>query len=280
MGIGYINGKYIPLTEPVIPIEERGHQYGDGVYEVIRVYKGKPFMLSEHIDRLFISATAIKLQLECNKSYFNDLIKQAIKVSGLLESKIYLQITRGIAPRNHLFPDVPVSITMTVNEMIPLDPVFRESGVKAIFHEDERWANCHIKSLNLLPNILAKQAAQEMGCFEAILHRDGWITEGSSSNIFIVKNNELYTTPLSNKILAGITRRAVIQLCEKLSINVIQHPFRKKDLIEADEVFMTNTTNEVVPIVEVDGIYKIGFGTPGNMTKRLYQQFQQEIYQD
>lgn len=276
MGIGYINGKYIPLAEPVIPIDERGHQFGDGVYEVIRVYKGKPFRLNDHIDRLFISAEAIKLQLENDKSYFKSLIQQAIKVSGLLESKIYLQITRGIAPRNHLFPDVPVSVTLTVNEITPLDSVFRENGVKAMFHEDERWANCYIKSLNLLPNLLAKQIAYEEGCFEAIFHRDDWITEGSTSNIFIVKDGTVFTPPLSKKILAGITRKVVKQICERLSINVIEKPIRKKDVLEADEVFMTNTTNEVVPIVEVEGM-KIGFGKPGEFTNKLYQQFQQEI---
>lgn len=277
MGIGYINGKYIPLAEPVIPIDERGHQFGDGVYEVIRVYKGKPFMLNEHIDRLFISAKAIKLRLEYDKGYFNDLIHQSIKVSGLLESKIYLQITRGIAPRNHLFPEAPVSVTLTVNEIIPISSVFLENGVKAIFHNDERWANCHIKSLNLLPNLLAKQTAQEEGCFEAILHQGDWITEGSISNIFIVKSGTVYTPPLSKKILAGITRFVVKQICEELSIDIIEQPFQKKDVLEADEVFMTSTTNEIVPIVEVEGI-KIGPGKPGELTDTLYKQFQQRIH--
>ncbi|WP_428910941.1 D-amino-acid transaminase [Niallia sp. Krafla_26] len=276
MGLGFFNGKYIPLDEPVIPIEERGHQFGDGVYEMIRVYKGKPFKLNEHVERLFNSANAINLPLENDKSYFIDLILHTIKVSGLLECTVYLQITRGIATRNHIFPDVPVSISMTVKEITPLDPALYENGVNVIFHEDERWANCYIKSLNLLPNVLARQKANEKGCFEAILYRDEWVTEGSSSNVFIVKNGIVYTTPLSKRILEGVTRGVVIQICKKHDIHSIEKSFTKNQLLDADEVFITNTTGEIIPIVKVDNV-KIGPGIPGKVTKRLHRLFIQEI---
>lgn len=276
MSIGYFNGKYIPLDEPVIPIDERGHQFGDGVYEVVRVYEGKPFMLNEHIERLMNSAQAIRLNIEQTHQDFQKIIKDGIEISGLPHCSVYIQITRGVAPRNHVFPNVPVSITMTIKELVPLKESLRENGVTSIFHEDERWSNCYIKSLNLLPNILAKQAAFERGAFEAILVRDGYITEGSSSNIFMIKNNLVYTTPLSKHILAGITRLAVKQICEGLNIPVIEKSFTQEDIKHADELFLTSTTAEILPVVEVD-MQKIGEGTPGPLTNHLYHRFQQLV---
>src|SRR4051812_1093983 len=276
MSIGYINGKYIPLNELAIPIDERGHQFGDGIYEVIRVYNGKAFMLDEHLERLINSAKGIKLPIGQDAKDFRILINEAIGKSGLLECNVYLQITRGFAPRQHLFPDVPVSISMTVKSAAPLQQSLRGNGVSAIFHEDERWANCYIKSLNLLPNILAKQTAYEKGSYEAILVRDGVVTEGTSSNIFMVKKGKLYTTPLSKQILAGITRLAVKRVCEQINLEFIEQSYTKEELFQADEVFLTSTTSEVLPIVEVDG-QKIGTGKPGKVTNELYQKLQQMI---
>jgi D-alanine transaminase len=276
MSIGYINGKFVDLDELVIPIDERGHQFGDGVYEVIRVYNGKPFMIDEHVERLMNSCKAIKLPIIETPDDFKELILKAIEKSQLVECNVYLQVTRGIATRLHLFPDVPVSITMTVRPAKPLSTVIREKGETAIFHDDERWANCYIKSLNLLPNILAKQTAFESGCFEAILERDGFITEGTSSNVFIVKDEKVYTTPLTKHILPGITRIAVKSVANILSIEFVEKYFTRKELLEADEVFITSTTSEVLPIVKVED-HLIGNGKPGEMTKRIYQQFQELI---
>ncbi len=276
MGIGYINGKYIELNENAVPIEERGYQFGDGIYEVIRVYNGKPFMLDEHLERLIRSGMAIKLQIKQSMEDFRMLVKEAIAKSGLLNCCVYLQITRGISARNHLFPDVPVSISMTVKQIVPLPHSIREKGAAAILHEDERWANCYIKSLNLLPNVLARQNAYEQGCFEAILVRDGMVTEGTSSNVFIVKQGKVYTTPLSRHILAGITRMAVKRISEAMNVKVIEQAFSKEELVGADEVFITNTTSEIVPIVKVEG-KKIGTGAPGKVTMTLYHQLQQFV---
>ena len=276
MSIGYINGKYISLDEPAIPIDERGHQFGDGIYEVIRVYNGKAFMMDEHLDRLMKSANAIKLPIKGDANDFRKLIEEAIEKSKLIESSVYLQITRGISPRQHLFPNVPVSISMTVKPVAPPALSLRENGVSAITHEDERWANCYIKSLNLLPNILARQTAHEAGSFEAILVKDGFVTEGTSSNIFIVKNGEVYTTPLSKHILSGITRIAVKQACEKLDVPFVEQSFSKEELLHSDEVFLTSTTSEILPIVEVDG-RQIGTGKPGSVTEKLYESLQESI---
>lgn len=273
MGLGYVNGKFVSLDELVIPIEERGHQFGDGVYEVIHCYNGKPFMLDEHIERLIRSCEAIKLPITQTFTDFQELILTGVEKAELVIGKVYLQITRGIAPRNHPFPNVPVSITMTLNESEPTPVEIREQGVSAITHEDERWAKCYIKSLNLLPNILAKQVAQEQGSFEAILVRDGSITEGTSSNVYIVKNGEIITTPLSNHILAGITRIAVKQAAEELNIPFVEKIYSPEELLQADEVFMSNTSIEILPIIKVDR-QKIGNGVPGEITNKLYSQYQ------
>jgi D-alanine transaminase len=272
MSIGYINGKFVSLEDLVIPIDERGHQFGDGVYEVIRVYSGKPFMLEEHIDRLMISCQAIRLPLTLNKDDFKELIMKAIEKSQLKDCNVYLQITRGISTRQHLFPDVPVSISMTVRPASPISQEVREKGQMAIFHDDERWANCYIKSLNLLPNILAKQTAYEAGCFEAILVRDGFVTEGTSSNVFIVKDGKIYSTPLTKHILHGITRMAVKKCAERLKLEFIEKHFTQEELLAADEVFITSTTSEVMPIVKVND-QPISDGKPGEISKRLHQQF-------
>lgn len=272
MGIGYINGKFTNLDDLVLPIDERGHQFGDGVYEVIRVYNGKPFMFEEHLDRLMTSAKAIKLPITQTKEDFHQLILKAVDKSQLQNCNVYLQITRGIVTRNHLFPDVPVSITMTVRPAKTIAQDKREKGETAIFHEDERWANCYIKSLNLLPNILAKQTAYEAGCFEAILVKDGFVTEGTSSNVFIVKEGKVFTTPLSKQILPGITRIAVNNVAKLLDIDFIEKHFTSDELLEADEVFVTSTTSEVLPIVKVES-KEIGNGKPGVITNRIHQKF-------
>lgn len=276
MGIGYINGKYIELNENAVPLEERGYQFGDGIYEVIRVYNGKAFMLNEHLARLINSGNAIKLKIQQSIEDFRILVHEAIAKSGLSDCCVYLQITRGISARNHLFPGVPVSISMTVKQIVPLQKSIREKGAAAIFHEDERWANCYIKSLNLLPNVLARQTAYERGCFEAILVRGEMVTEGTSSNVFIVKHGKVYTAPLSKNILSGITRMAVKQLSEEVNVEFIEQAFSEEELSKADEVFITNTTSEIVPIVEVDG-HKIGTGCPGEVTTKLFHKLQQFV---
>jgi len=276
MTIGYFNGEFIPVEQLVIPIDERGHQFGDGVYEVIRVYDGKFFMLKEHIERLFKSAQAIRLQGDQSIEEIQQLIHAAVEKSGLADCDVYIQITRGVATRKHLFPDVPVSISMTIRPMKPTSDAVREKGMKAIFHEDERWANCYIKSLNLLPNILAKQTAQDAGCYEAILVKDGFVTEGTSSNVYIISDNTIYTTPLSKHILAGITRMAVKELASSLGVPFVEKQVTTEELLQADEVFITSTTNEVMPIVNVDG-KNIKDGSAGEMTLKLNEKLMELV---
>lgn len=277
MVIVYANGQWVNENDAVIPVDERGHQFGDGVYEVTRIYEGKPFMMREHVERLVKSAEAIRMDFGMTVEEIESLMMEAVERSGEKNCDVYIQITRGIAKRGHLFPkDVKPSITMTVRPMEVIAMEERLAGKTAIFHEDERWKNCYIKSLNLLPNILAKQVANDAGAYEAILIRDGYVTEGTSSNIFIVQNGELVTRPLSNYILAGITRMRVEQLAEQLNIPFVEREFTKEDVLEAEEVFMTSTTNEVLPLVEIDGT-TIGSGVAGPVTERVAKQFLQTV---
>ncbi|MEK4484455.1 D-amino-acid transaminase [Psychrobacillus sp. FSL H8-0484] len=276
MSIGYFNGEFIPVDKAVILIDERGHQFGDGVYEVIRVYNRKPFMLKEHIQRLLSSASSIKLNVNKSLEDIEDIITKAIENTDMFDFDIYFQMTRGIATRKHLFPDTPVSISMTVRPMKVMEDTVRKMGVNAIFHEDERWLNCHIKSLNLLPNILAKQTAHESGCYEAILIRNGFVTEGTSSNVYIIIDKKIYTTPLSKQILPGITRAAVKKIASLLQIDFIEKHITSTELLQADEVFITSTTNEILPIVNVDGT-KINDGYSGELSLALYEKFKQFI---
>ncbi|TDW02590.1 D-amino-acid transaminase [Pseudobacillus badius] len=276
MSLAYFNGNIIGIDDPVIPIDERGHQFGDGVYEVIRFYQGKPFMLKEHLDRLFMSAKAIKLEIGKEQEELEALMLELAGKSGLADADLYVQITRGAAPRNHLFPKCPASLSITVKPARELSHQVRSEGVQIVLLPDERWQNCYIKSLNLLPNVLAKQEAFEQGCFESVLVRDGMITEGSSTNVFIVKEGKVQTRPLSRYILAGITRLAVKEITGEQGIPFIERAFRPEELLEADEVFLTSTTSEILAVTAAEG-RKIGDGQPGPVTRRLYECFQQKI---
>ncbi|OEH92754.1 D-amino-acid transaminase [Bacillus solimangrovi] len=273
MEVAFYNGKFIDIDQLVVPIDERGHNFGDGVYEVVRVYNGEAFGLTEHLVRLIDSAEAIRIKLPYTLEGFQELILEGIEKSGLKDSVVYLQVTRGVAKRQHLFPEAAAAVAMTIREAKDVSINLREGGASVIVKEDERWLNCYIKSLNLLPNILVKQEAADTGAIEAVLHRDGVMTEGSSSNLFIIKEGMLYTTPLSRHILAGITRANVLSLAKKLNIPIKEEQIRLEQFKQADEIFITSTTLEVMPIVTVDG-EQIADGKPGKYTMQLQNAYQ------
>jgi D-alanine transaminase len=253
MEIAYYKDKFLTeIDETVVPIQERGHQFGDGIYEVVRVYDKKPFMLDEHLDRFEKSAEAILLKLPYSREQLIDIITQGIERSQEDSVDVYFHVTRGIAPRLHFFPDVPAVFSMTIKPSRQFDPLKKQNGVSVILLEDERWSNCYIKSLNLLPNVLAKQLAVNSGSEEAILVKNGYVTEGSSSNIFVIKNDKLYTTPATKGILHGITRKAVFHLAETHKISINEENFTPDFLKSADEAFITSTTAEILPIHTVD----------------------------
>lgn len=272
-----LNDQLVPRREAKVDIEDRGYQFGDGIYEVVRFYNGQTFLMEEHLERLERSAREIRLQLPLSIDKLHKRLDQLVKQSACTDGIIYLQVTRGVAPRNHPFPSPEVKaqlVAYTKPYQRPFPQL--EQGVKGKLIEDIRWLRCDIKSINLLPNILAKQQAVENGAYEAILHRDGKVTEGSSSNVFIVKEGILYTHPANHLILNGITRQFVLKLCADLNLSVIEHVFDVNELLQADEVFITATTTEIMPIIQVDD-QKIGQGLPGPITRKLIQAYEERI---
>ncbi|MEH7115292.1 D-amino-acid transaminase [Neobacillus niacini] len=277
MGFALLNGEIIERSEAKVDVEDRGYQFGDGVYEVIRVYNGKLFTAAEHLKRFSKSAESIGISLQFSSKQLLEMVEELLKKNNLETGNIYMQVTRGIAPRNHVFPAsnvTPTLVAYTIKSSRPIDNL--KSGVKAILTEDIRWLRCDIKSLNLLGNLLAKQKASEKGCFEAIQHRGQDVTEGSSSNIFIVKDGTVITHESNNLILKGITKDVILDLCRKNNIPVIERTFSLTELDDADEVFLSSTTAEVMPVIEINGkIMKAG--VPGKVTRKLQDLFQKEI---
>ncbi|MGH7252405.1 MAG: D-amino-acid transaminase, partial [Nitrospiraceae bacterium] len=272
--IGFLNGRFMPLEETQVPVEDRGFQFGDGVYEVIRTYHGRPFQLDAHLARLERSAKGIELRVPFQTREWQGYVGEGIRRGGYAESKVYIQLTRGVAPRDHLFPAAarPTAV-MTIREMQPLNPALRSAGVAAVTVEDLRWGRCDIKSVNLLPNVMARQRAKEGGAFEAIFVRGGEVTEGTVSNVMLVRGGVLITEPAGARILSGVTRAIVLALARKEGVSVQERAVGLDELRGADEVFLTGTTVEILPVVRLDGA-PVGTGKPGALTARLYAYFQ------
>jgi D-alanine transaminase len=272
-----INGEFVERSNAKVEIEDRGYQFGDGIYEVIRVYNGKMFTEKEHLERFFRSAESISMSLRFTIEQLAAQLQELIVKSNLKLGIIYMQATRGVAPRTHAFPleNVPSTLVAYTKELErPLQKL--ENGVQAILVEDIRWLRCDIKSLNLLGNVLAKQKASENGCYEAIQSRGQEVTEGSSSNIFIIKDGVIYTHASDNLILKGITKDVILKLCVDNGIQVEERTFTKEELAAADEVILSSTTSEVMPVIVIDG-NAINNGEPGLVTRKLQALFEAEI---
>ncbi|MFO0766197.1 MAG: aminotransferase class IV [Nitrospiraceae bacterium] len=241
--IAYVNGRFSPLAEAVVHVEDRGFQFGDGVYEVIRTYRGRPFEVEAHLARLERSAAALRLSWDRTQAAWANLIDEGLRLSGFPETKIYIQLTRGQAPRDHPFPaGIAPTTVLTFRELHPLDPAVRQEGVSVMTLEDLRWGRCDIKSLNLLGNVLARQQAKEAGAFEAILIRDGLVTEGSVSNVMVVRSGVLQTAPEGPKILSGVTRTLVLDVARKQGLQVRESYVSRQELFDASEVLLTGTS--------------------------------------
>ncbi|MFJ7744429.1 D-amino-acid transaminase [Peribacillus sp. NPDC097295] len=275
MGKIIYNGELKDRPAIQIDVEDRGYQFGDGVYEVIRVYNGKLFAADMHLNRLMDSAKLIQLKVPFTVAEIKEKTKELITAENLEYGIVYMQLTRGISPRNHAFPIGEVDpVFVAYTKGMPY--IGSNPGVKAVTVEDIRWLRCNIKSLNLLGNILAKQQAVEAGCDEAIQHRDGTVTEGSSSNVAIIVKGTLKTHPATNLILNGITRQILLKLCNDNGISYVEEPFTLSDMMNADEVLYTSTGVEVTPITAIDG-QLIGDGKVGSITLQLQKLFTQEI---
>lgn len=268
--------KFVHRDSLKYPFEERGLQFGDGVYEVIRIYQGEYYLLEEHVDRLFRSLKAIKIKIPYSKVEITNLLLDLLKRNKVTEDgKVYLQVTRGSAARDHAFPE-----QTTANIYAYITKQHRnieniQHGVCAITQADIRWEKCFIKSLNLLPNVMAKQVAKEAGCYEAILHKNGRVTECSSSNVYLVKDGSIYTHPTTENILHGCVRMAVERFVKNLEIPFIEKAFTLDDIDEADELFLTSSTSEVLPIIQVDG-KMIADGQPGPISNKLQKAYEQD----
>lgn len=271
--IGLLDGKIIDLSEKIVEMEDRGYQFGDGVYEVTRVYNGRPFGLKPHMDRLYRSLRELRIPATYTFEELAEFHERLIKESGLTEAAIYLQITRGVAPRAHAFPENMVPrLTMTIRAT-KANVELQASGAKGAYTPDERWMRCDIKSINLLGNLLAKQRAKEVGAFEAVQIRDGVVTEGSSSNFFILKDGVLWTHPVSNLILRGVTRTFIIeQLAPKLGLTVVEKQFDRAFADKAEEAFVCGTNTEIMPLVLMDST-QVGDGKPGPITRKLIEAY-------
>lgn len=267
--IAFINGRFLPWQDATVSIDDRGFQFGDAVYEVIRTYRGSPFEMSAHLDRLDRSAAQLSIPQPYTRRQWTQWIHQGLSLAGYQDAKVYIQVTRGVAPREHSFPSESCpTVVMTIRAIHPLSVEMRHTGVTACTCEDLRWGRCDIKSVNLLANVLAREEARKAGVFEAILVRDGLVMEGAVSNVMAIQGGVLVTAPESPRILSGVTRTVVLQLARKEEV-VVEERFMSIDsLYRAEEVFLTGTTLEVLGVVRIDG-KPIGNGRPGPVTQAL-----------
>ena len=266
----WINGQIKPMSQTAISIEDRGFQFADGVYEVIRIVNHQPFMLREHLQRLFDSCHAIGIAIPQTQADLSASIIEFIRSSDLPHAMIYLQITRGVASRNHIYePGLKPTLLFYLRKLpAPIAPGIAP-GVKLFPVIDERWKKCWIKSIALLPNILAKNEAYQNGYDEAAFIDNGMVTEGSATNIFAVINGNLLTHPVGEKVLPGITRNLLLRLCDDLGINFAQRSFTEVEAKGADEIFITSTTREIswVSHWHQQHLWRV----PGEITMKLHQ---------
>jgi D-alanine transaminase len=271
--IAYVNGQFMPLADAMVPVEDRGYQFADAVYEVVRTYHGQPFALDEHLARLFRSLAAIQIQHQFAADKLKPIVLQAIRRAGFPEAMIYIQISRGVAKRHRGFPDRYEPVLVMTARMLPDSRHLRETGIAVITVPDIRWSRCDIKSVGLLANVLAYQTAKQAGANDAIfIETDGTLNEASAANVFIILRGQLLTPPEGPKILSGITRTKLLEAARATGIPAAERRITKADLLVADEAFLSSSTAEVVPILAADG-HKIGGGIPGSLSRRVYEQF-------
>ncbi len=278
--IAYVDGQYVPHRLAQVPIEDRGYQFADGVYEVCAVFNARILDEDPHLDRLERSLNEIRIPSPMPRKALSFAMAELVRRNRVRNGMIYLQVTRGVARRDHPFPkDARPMLVMTAKSMDFAQVIARaEKGVKVMTHADMRWSRCDVKTVGLLPNVLAKQAAREAGAYEAwLVDRDGYVTEGSSTNAWIVNGDGvLVTRPLANDILPGITRQGLIALARERQIRVEERPFTVDEALSAKEAFFTSTTAFAMPVVSIDG-KTIGDGKPGPVTRRLISLYWEKV---
>lgn len=271
----WLNGKVIAFKEASISVEDRGFQFADGVYEVIRIYGGRTFTLAEHLDRLERSAASVAIAMPISKDQLAGEIRKLIEQSKVKEGMVYLQLTRGHAPRNHVYTDPKPTLLFYARPLAAMQSPAAVKGLKLLGVPDERWNRCWIKSIALLPNILAKNAAVAAGADEAVFVSDGMVTECSTSNLFIVKRDTLITHPVGPKVLPGITRAFLLNLAGELGIGAVERPISEAEIMYADEVFITSTTRELGWVSQYNR--QVIAAKAGPMVLRLHEEYQSRV---
>jgi D-alanine transaminase len=276
----FLNGKFLPIEEATIPVLDRGFIFGDGVYEVVPVYSRVPFRLDEHLARLERSLSATAIRNPYSRKQWSELISRVIAAQAFEDQGVYFQVTRGVAKRDHAFPkNVEPTVFVMSNPLVNPPREHVERGGKALSAQDNRWLRCDIKSTSLIGNCLLRQISAEDGGAETILFRDGKLTEASASNVFVVKGGVIFSPPKSNLILPGITYDVVVELAQANGLAIEFRDVGEAEVRDADELWVTSSSKEVFPIVELDD-RKIGSGKPGPLFQRmysLYQAFKQNV---
>ncbi len=273
--VAYVNGLYLPHRRAAVHIEDRGYQFADGIYEVIAVKNGSFVDDVPHLDRLDRSLRELEIAPPMSRAALGVVMAEMLRRNRIRDGILYIQMTRGVAARNHPFPaDSDTSVVMTARIEPPQDPRLGENGVDVISIPDIRWKRCDIKSISLLPNILGKQAAHRDGAFEAWqINEQGYVTEGTSTNAWIVDaDGRLCTPPVDEQILGGITRRRILKLAEREGIEFTERHFTVKEAQSAREAFITSTTTLVLPVTTIDDAV-IANGKPGSFTCKLRQHY-------
>jgi len=267
----YLNGAIVEEREALVSVNDRGFVFADGIYEVIRVFGGRPFEMERHIERLERSAAALRLTLDPSAEEIARIADDLLRREEADEAQIYIQVTRGVAPRGHAVPGgIRPTTLVAIRPALAPAPELLKSGGAAITVPDDRWARCDVKAIGLTANILARTQAVEAGAYEAIFVRDGYVTDAASCNVFAIFGTTLMTAPCTNYILWGITREVVLELAREDGIDTLEATFRAEQLREADEVFVTGTSSGIVPIVTLDGAV-VGNGRVGPVTRRLME---------
>lgn len=270
----YLNGDYLPINEAKISVLDRGFIFGDGVYEVIPAYGGKALRFEHHMQRLQNSLDAVRITNPLTNAQWQEVLDKLISETGSEDQYLYLHITRGVASRDHRFPDETKPTVFVMSSVLqPVEPALLEKGISAVTLDDIRWQHCNIKAIALLPNILLRQQAVDQDAMEAILIRDGDITEGAASNVFIVSDGAIKTPPKGKKLLPGITRDLVVELAKTHNMPVEEVAITEKEFLAADEVWLTSSTKEILPVTRINE-QQVGNGKPGAVWRDMYEKYQ------
>lgn len=270
----FLNGEFLPLDEARIPVLDRGFIFGDGIYEVVPVYDGRPFRWPQHLARLARSLSKVGIANPRDDAGWTDLVQALVDRHPWRDQFVYLQVTRGVARRDHAFPKgVTPTVFAMSSEFVPVSAAVRNAGVAAITLPDERWLHCDIKSTSLLGNVLARQAAVEADAFECVMFRDGFLTEGAASNIWVVRHGRVLGPPRDHLVLEGIRMSLIDELCVECGIDTQMRPITREDVLSADELLLSSATREVLAITRLDG-RAVGSGTPGPVYARLHAAYQ------